>query len=1508
MATKPSPPTLWQKYCDLKDKTKFKILCFAGREATASFCIACPKGQEGETHPERQIARAALITEPFTYWDWHRKPQDHEDLSSRRLLWEREKGFSKLAGHKFPTPKESWEAFKRHVESGIYDGRFVNKIAVATWMGVEDMSWIATRLPNVKALDMSHVPIFRDGSVQEKPEDSKKHRFYHHLDQLSQAPSMMPLVDKLDLFTHLNEAQKQKMRLDLTVLNEEKEYSKLSRALTVLIKVERKHRAESQQKLSAELQEYEDEITKANLWTSIRTMFRTLKWLGIPDPREEDGLRADRSYNLLRRVVANCLELETLSIRGPYEPDETQRHVFQLHNHVCLFMANVVDHIPETVTCLELRLSIGFIGHLLHQLRERKPHVKKVGIDLGAWVQIYPLDEEALPMQYGVADRARGSALRLQHEIYEREHNKVLPKESKWYLPNSADGYSPMSRHQRQRMNKSSFDYYWDRSGSGVVDFRPFQAPEYIVDSSDEEEGEEEEEKDDEDEEEDEEEQGKNKIYNDGPHPNAVDPKVIAMSECSWAADDHDAVIDILDDEQVDTLPKMFKKLYIAQQGIEGIKLFGLEPEPRARSTDPIHPLTLIQRESVSFYKDIKGVGHAYGGFDFSDFSEIFPWLSKTFGWDPVFDWDWFMVPERMVDDANPALLSDNMKANWLNPSQPETSGLHRALTDLRFCFQKMRKSGIPLHILIGRRTFGQSSCYWGWPYDETKWLQWVKDDFSANLEVIAPLIDTLSILYDLRNPLDCDRLEEIEAAYPQDRPHALCPERVCPFENFKDCLFYADHDDKYHRRLEDRPASGEPQKMANEKELNKSTGPEDYKNLAHQFSGRPPTGENAEDHPSDDSDSDDKQQRERSPLHHLARRAAFSRESLGWQRFWQKYALSLTSMTTLDVRMPRVFDKNGSWYLAKLLGGKGGWRMTRHTDERQHIQTAEDLTNVMSSADAGDTYIRKREAPTWPAGRFIRRTWICQRYESNGSTPIPSIEQLKNHISNGVLSPKAPSCFSSRASYGNRTFSKESPEMVEKEREELAKAAARAKNATENESQSNLPPIEPLSVQDLGLAQSKHGRYHRTIASEFWRGEVRALAEELETEISKHSHEDVKRLLDGTRRGLLERAGGPVPYETIFRREREGKRKDMDDRYRRPKPYRHGIMLVSGGTWDLVEEEKRLKELDAAPFPDELGEGGGGLEETDTDDELFGIDGEGFGEGNLDAGTGTGTGTGNTYAQGIDAVGIIPTTGSEDVTKPLGDPPSDVDAAGGPQPPGPTATSPPYVFPFQPQQPQQPDKQLSSPPQPKSPLPPPSETRKPERKRPFDSSSSSSSSDSEKADPSHEEEKQKKGQSRRKTVATPTVPDTELVKPTTAELLSSPAAPAPAPEQQLSTASNPEEPSATRAGSRKRKTAPPPSTSTSPQIPTKKPRGRPAKATTTATTSAAAKSGFRGRGAVAEGEDAKYWKMTVVQIWNALKERGVEVPRGVKLKGDMIEVLKRSEEGREGGEGARKK
>jgi hypothetical protein len=148
---------IWILYQRLDNVLQLRILLLAGREAAASFRIAC--GKEG-THPkEVGVAEQAVLYEPFTYWDWQEQDvsfraaqmQEGDSISSsvvedckhkKRLLWERERAFrANGEWYGYPSPRKRWEAFKHGLEKKHQNRKHVKRIAVASWMEAADMKW-----------------------------------------------------------------------------------------------------------------------------------------------------------------------------------------------------------------------------------------------------------------------------------------------------------------------------------------------------------------------------------------------------------------------------------------------------------------------------------------------------------------------------------------------------------------------------------------------------------------------------------------------------------------------------------------------------------------------------------------------------------------------------------------------------------------------------------------------------------------------------------------------------------------------------------------------------------------------------------------------------------------------------------------------------------------------------------------------------------------------------------------------------------------------------------------------------------------------------------------------------------------------------------------------------------------------------------------------------------------------------------------------------------------------
>jgi hypothetical protein len=279
--------------------------------------------------------------------------------------------------------------------------------------------------------------------------------------------------------------------------------------------------------------------------------------------------------------------------------------------------------------------------------------------------------------------------------------------------------------------------------------------------------------------------------------------------------------------------------------------------------------------------------------------------------------------------------------------------------------FHHMSAAKIPVHILLGRCHPNASNLYWGWPYNASAWEKWLEAPFDAGLKMIASQINTLSIFYDIRNPLDEQRLDEIEAKEPYQAPFGRCPRPQCPW-NDTDCPF--------EQRWRDPDLTPQLQKMPNGKVLKTARFPK-YK-LASNLPCCPPVGEAAENRLYD-SDKEDITP----TLHQLARRAAYEREALGWQRFWTEYVSQMTSLSELRLRMPHCFDKVGSWGLSVLLDREKNWKMIAHADEWQYVQSREDSMDRIERDGTAGVCTHMAEEKVFSAGRFVRRTWVCCFY-----------------------------------------------------------------------------------------------------------------------------------------------------------------------------------------------------------------------------------------------------------------------------------------------------------------------------------------------------------------------------------------------------------------------------------------------------------------------------------------------------------------------------------------------
>jgi hypothetical protein len=120
--------------------TATKSICIlAGREASAVLCIALGK------HSGASVAHHATHYEPFAFWDWHGVHPDDTYAREwkRQRMWEHHRGFTVDGLHVcgYPTPRERWARFKEGIESHTAREKWVERIAVAHWMGAEDVLW-----------------------------------------------------------------------------------------------------------------------------------------------------------------------------------------------------------------------------------------------------------------------------------------------------------------------------------------------------------------------------------------------------------------------------------------------------------------------------------------------------------------------------------------------------------------------------------------------------------------------------------------------------------------------------------------------------------------------------------------------------------------------------------------------------------------------------------------------------------------------------------------------------------------------------------------------------------------------------------------------------------------------------------------------------------------------------------------------------------------------------------------------------------------------------------------------------------------------------------------------------------------------------------------------------------------------------------------------------------------------------------------------------------------------
>lgn len=778
---------------------------------------------------------------------------------------------------------------------------------------------------------------------------------------------------------------------------------------------------------------------------SAQPILGRLKWLGLSDCDDSKGEESPFST-----ILPECKQLETLSIRAPYEKRQNYDYRFdasmrninreETHRKACSAILRISRNVPDTVTSIELRFYIDFLPHFLAQLEKFKSAIRRVGIDLGAWIQMYPLRKAdclepitpSSPLHRDEMIKKNVYSAYCQAMDFSKTIDRaaVGSKPSAGALTTIKSGERSAAIHEKDLQDgalyrQNNIKFYQNDGGTYV----------YPQTSS------------------------------------TVDP---GTPSCELG--NHLAMGQAIKSQVVNSLPQLLMQLQLVARKSK-IALYPLEPEPQNRSTSPVHPLALIQFEDEAECGAREDYLHDNR---YQDLAGLYSWVNRTFKWRPVFDWDWFMVPEKMESTLDPAYNKIYIG---------KTDYMARIMQH----FESLRAAGIPVHLLIGRRKIDTSSCYWGWPYDQQKWNEWLKNSFSANLQTIAGLVDTLSIFYDLRNPIDQARLEEIEAIKPHEWSTAPCPTVPCPWKGEGEtiCPF-----SKQRQPLRFQGTEDGKQKMANKRFLQqKKPQTVDYAQLANSYTSTPPVGESANDHESDDSDTEGSVPQE--SLHYLARRAAFTREAVGWQRFWAEYALKFKSLTTLRVRMPRCFDMVGSWRLANLLDQSKGWKLLFYTDERQHLHTEIDHFMNFGGFGAG-VFEHAREAKVWPAGRFVRRSWVwpetqlCfreleERHEVNIEASAEIYEKKRALEAYTEVSPE----------WGDSNLDIEGQEMIiqteDSEKKELAEAVKQAVAAARHEQEVETALCSDIVALRQSVAQERLERkklYHlgiRLFAQTCW-------------------------------------------------------------------------------------------------------------------------------------------------------------------------------------------------------------------------------------------------------------------------------------------------------------------------------------------------------------------------------------------------------------------------------------
>ncbi|KAF2030753.1 hypothetical protein EK21DRAFT_64688, partial [Setomelanomma holmii] len=453
--------------------------------------------------------------------------------------------------------------------------------------------------------------------------------------------------------------------------------------------------------LTAEILQRDDPVSR---------LLARLSWLGLPDFRDIAGGHA---YEIMKQTLPMCTELHTLSIRSRYQ--DQSRHKYETcHDLVCKLPYAIARFAPRTVVSLELRLLYPFLDCLMHTWKVEESSIRRIGVDFGAWVQAYQCENGPTNnLQDADIDKAaRLAAWKVRFEAYEKNHNTCDLAESGWVLPQSIPGRALSSTDRKQTHGTLSDPFakqeHYNHGArhkfrQNFFDDERFNASDVVFDT------------------------GRLERF---PFTNIEEDK----NDCPMndGKRRREEVHQSLDRHGAPTVPAMITGIYDSAIIQRHFKFFPLAPEWQKRSSDPLHPFALIQRRL-----------------------NVYTWLNTVLRWRPVFDWDWFVKPDHADTGHNLHPAYHDLRKEWgLNAPYAGYNGTDRLVLEVKKQFQLLKDAGIPTHILVGRRPPDRSSLYWGWPYSSEAWKQWLTTPFDAGLRSIAPLIDTLTVGYDLRHPL----------------------------------------------------------------------------------------------------------------------------------------------------------------------------------------------------------------------------------------------------------------------------------------------------------------------------------------------------------------------------------------------------------------------------------------------------------------------------------------------------------------------------------------------------------------------------------------------------------------------------------------------------------------------------------------------------------------------------------------------------------------------------------